>query len=65
MRSSFGSGTGVRGSEGTGELGRKRVEGSRQDDVIILVGRWKQGVMGRFFGVRTRFLLCAIVNLGG
>jgi hypothetical protein len=65
MRSSFGSGAGVRGGEGSGELGRKRVEGSRCDDVMILVGRWKRGVMGRFFGVRTRFLLRAIVDLGG
>ena len=29
MRSSFGSGAGVRGGEGTGEWGRKREEGSR------------------------------------
>ena len=39
MRSSLGLGAGVRGSEGTGEWGRKREEGSRQDEVIILVGR--------------------------
>ena len=39
MRSSFGLGAGVRGGEGTGEWGYKREEGSRQDEVMILVGR--------------------------
>ena len=40
MRSSLGSGAGVRGSEGTGEWGHKREEGLRRDEVMILVGRW-------------------------
>ena len=39
MRSSLGSGAGVRGGEGTGEWGRRREEGSRREEVMILVGR--------------------------
>ena len=48
MRSSFGSGAGVRGGEGTGEWGCKREEGLRRDEVIILVRRWNLGMRPRF-----------------
>ena len=48
MQSSLGSGAGVRGGEDTGEWGCKREEGSRQDEVMILVGRWNLGTRPRF-----------------
>ena len=48
MWSSLGLGTEVRGGEGTGEWGHKREEGSRQDEVIILVGRWNLGMRPHF-----------------